>query len=126
MGVAGYVSRRHSRCCIPLGGYESHNQAVGAAAKSRTEVAMSRYPMLKVMRAYHAPMTREEYLNTVYAGRPPLDENGDLDPELEAELPEQFRRRETVTHEQEAAAEENTKALVDGFIATLEHDLEEQ
>ena len=77
--------------------------------------------MLKVMKAYgNAHPTREEYLAFVYAGRPPVDENGDLDPELEAELPEQFRRRETVTHEEEAAAEENAKMLVDAFIAKLE------
>jgi len=44
------------------------------------------------MWAFHAPMTREEYLNTVYAGRPPVDENGDLPAELEADLPIQFQR----------------------------------
>jgi len=47
---------------------------------------------MNVMRAYHAPMTREEYIDTAYAGRPPVDENGDLPAELEADLPIQFQR----------------------------------
>ena len=47
---------------------------------------------LSVLKAYHAPMTRESYLMTAWAGKPPVDENGDLDPELEAELPIQFQR----------------------------------
>jgi len=42
---------------------------------------------LSVLKAYHAPMTRESYLMTAWAGKPPVDENGDLDPELESELP---------------------------------------
>ncbi len=41
---------------------------------------------IDVMRAYHAPepVTRERYLNTAWAGRPPKDE--DMDAELIAEL----------------------------------------
>ena len=42
---------------------------------------------LSVLKAYHAPMTRESYLMTAWADKPPVDENGDLDPELESELP---------------------------------------
>jgi hypothetical protein len=83
------------------------------------------HPMLKVMRAYHAPETREEYLNCVYAGNPPVDDAGDLAPELEGELPEQFQRGEAVTHDEIAAAEENERALIDAFIAKLEHDVTE-
>ena len=87
---------------------------------------MRRYPMLNVMKYYgNAHPTREEYISFIYAGTPPLDEDGNLPPKLEAELPEKFWRRETVTHEEEAAAEENAKALVDAFIATLEHDVRE-
>jgi len=55
---------------------------------------MSRDPMLKVMMAYgNDNPTREEYINFIYAGTPPLDEDGNLPAELEAELPEQFQRR---------------------------------
>jgi len=87
---------------------------------------MSRHPILNVMKAYgNAHPTREEYINFIYAGTPALDEDGNLPAELEAELPEQFQRKETVTHEEERAAEENAKALVDAFIANLEHDVTE-
>jgi hypothetical protein len=41
---------------------------------------------INVLKAYHAPMTRESYLNTAWAGRPPVE----LDPELKAELEEEF------------------------------------
>ena len=80
---------------------------------------------IRVLRAYHAPMTREEYLNTAYAGNPPVDEAGDLPAELESELPSEFQRKETLTHEETKAAEENAKALVDAFIAKLQHDVTE-
>ena len=53
-----------------------------------------RHPMLNVLRAYHAPMNREEYLNTAWAGNPPEeDESGELPAELESMLPEKFQRR---------------------------------
>ena len=84
---------------------------------------MSRDLMLNVMRAYHAPETRRDYLNFIYLGNPPVDEAGDLPAELEAELPERFQRGETVTHEEVAAAEENQRREVAAFIATLEHDV---
>src|SRR6185437_5516623 len=85
---------------------------------------MSRDPMLKVMKAYgNDNPTREEYINFIYAGTPPVDEAGDLPAELEAELPRQFQRIEKVTHEQEAAAEEKVKAMVDECIAKLERGL---
>ena len=83
---------------------------------------MSRDLMLKVMRAYHAPepITRESYLNFVYLGNPPVDRDGDLDPELEAELPREFQRKETVTHEEVKAAEDAERAMVDAVIKRLE------
>ena len=37
-------------------------------------------------------ITREEYISTAWAGRPPVDSNGDLPAELEADLPIQFQR----------------------------------
>jgi hypothetical protein len=49
---------------------------------------------MNVMRAYHAPMNREEYVNTAYAGNPPAEDgDGELPAELEAMLPDQFQRR---------------------------------
>ena len=83
---------------------------------------MSRDPMLNVLRAYQAPepVTREDYLNFVYAGNPPVDEAGDLPAELEAELPREFQRKETVTHEQVKAAEDAERAMVDAVIKRLE------
>jgi len=57
----------------------------------RRGTAMSR-AFINVMKAYHAPMTRESYLNFVYLGKPPVDDAGELPAELEAELPIQFQR----------------------------------
>ena len=48
--------------------------------------------VLTWMRKHNIPLTRKNYLNTAYMGNPPLNANGDLDAELEAELPEMFQR----------------------------------
>ncbi len=49
---------------------------------------------LNVLKAYHAPMTRDEYLNTAYLGNPPEeDADGELPAELESMLPEKFQRK---------------------------------
>jgi hypothetical protein len=44
--------------------------------------------VLSAMIRYNAPETREEYLMWAFLGNPPEE----LTPELEAELPPQFRR----------------------------------
>ncbi len=50
---------------------------------------------MNVLKAFHAPMTRESYLNTAWAGQPPAeDSDGELPAELESILPEKFQRRE--------------------------------
>lgn len=43
--------------------------------------------VLALMKAYKAPLTRENYLNWAFNGNPP----NTLDPEEEAQVPEQFR-----------------------------------
>jgi hypothetical protein len=49
---------------------------------------------LSVMRAFHAPHNREEYLATAYLGNPPEeDADGELPAELESMLPEEFQRK---------------------------------
>jgi hypothetical protein len=48
--------------------------------------------VLDWMHKHHIPLTRKNYLNTAYLGDPPVDEHGNLDAELEAELPEMFQR----------------------------------
>ena len=60
-------------------------------------------PLLDVMKHYGAPMTRQEYLNLAHLGKPPST----LDPESEAELPDEprFKAFREVTHEEEAAEE---------------------
>jgi hypothetical protein len=46
--------------------------------------------VLAAMRLYNAPETREEYILWAFLGE--VDPGAELDPELEAELPPQFRR----------------------------------
>jgi hypothetical protein len=60
-------------------------------------------PMIAVLKHYGAPLTRQEYLNTAYMGKPPAK----LDPESEAELPQdaRFMAFRPVTHEERAAEE---------------------
>ncbi len=49
---------------------------------------------MNVLKAYHVPENREEYLAFAYLGNPPEeDRDGELPAELEAELPEKFQRR---------------------------------
>jgi hypothetical protein len=48
--------------------------------------------VLDWMRKHDIPLTRENYLNAAYLGDPPLDKDGNLPAELEAELPPQFQR----------------------------------
>jgi len=48
--------------------------------------------VLDMMLREHIPLTRANYLNLAYLGDPPVDEHGNLDAELEAELPEMFQR----------------------------------
>lgn len=64
-------------------------------------------PMLAVLKHYGDVVNRSSYLNTAYLGRPPKS----LDPESEADLPDEprFKVFRPVTHE-EAAAEEASKA----------------
>jgi hypothetical protein len=48
--------------------------------------------MLNVMKAYgNARPTRDEYLAFIYAGNPPINEDGQLPAELEADLPEHLQ-----------------------------------
>jgi hypothetical protein len=44
---------------------------------------------IRLMKENHIPVTREKYLLVEYLGTPPAE----LDAELEAELPRQFRKR---------------------------------
>ena len=60
--------------------------------------------IVALMRENNIPMRRENYLDLAYLGKPPVDEDGELDPELEAELPEQFQLRYP-THEEILNAE---------------------
>ena len=60
--------------------------------------------IVAMMKAYDIPMTREHYFDLAYLGKPPVDEDGELDPELEAELPKQFQLRYP-THEEILNAE---------------------
>jgi hypothetical protein len=46
------------------------------------------YPILTVMRLHNIPETRENYILLAFGAQP----DGELHPELEAELPWQFRR----------------------------------
>lgn len=46
--------------------------------------------VLAAMRRADVPLTRENYIEFAYLGE--LDCDGELDPELEAELPVQFQR----------------------------------
>jgi hypothetical protein len=63
-------------------------------------------PIIKVLKHYGAPLTRQEFLDTAYLGKPPAN----LDPESEAELPDEprFQKFRPTTHE-EVAAEEAAK-----------------
>jgi hypothetical protein len=47
---------------------------------------------LAVLRYYGGAENRDEYLSFTYAGTPPVDENGNLPAELEAELTWKFQR----------------------------------
>lgn len=57
----------------------------------RTTMSDAFVNMMRVL-AGGKRITREDYIATLYAGRPPVDENGDLPAELEADLPIQFQR----------------------------------
>lgn len=63
-------------------------------------------PMIAVLKHYGDVVNRDSYLKTAYLGKPP----GRLDPESEAELPEEprFQTFRPTTHE-EVAAEEAKK-----------------
>jgi hypothetical protein len=45
--------------------------------------------LLKLMRGFNIPITREDYLNLAYMGEPPAA----LTPEQEEELPPELRRK---------------------------------
>lgn len=63
---------------------------------------------INVLKAYGAPLTREEYLNTAYAGKPPSDTS-----EIEDEFPEddvRFMKFRPTTHEEVKAEEDEKKA----------------
>ncbi len=54
---------------------------------------MANESFLKVMKHFgNTHPTREDYIYTVYAGTPPVDSDGELPAELEAELPWKFQR----------------------------------
>lgn len=63
-------------------------------------------PIVAVLKRYGAPQTRKELLDVAYLGKPPAN----LDPESEAELPDEprYKRFPETTHE-EVAAEEAEK-----------------
>ena len=48
-------------------------------------------PVLNTMRFKGIPVTRKNYLNLCYMGKPPLDSDGQLHPEAEQELPDELR-----------------------------------
>ena len=48
-------------------------------------------PVLNTMRFKGIPVTRKNYLNLCYMGKPPLDSDGHLHPEAEQELPDELR-----------------------------------
>jgi hypothetical protein len=52
-----------------------------------TRTNADRSPTLAVMRHYGVPETREEFLRWYFEGDVPAD----IDPEIEAEFPEQFQ-----------------------------------
>lgn len=63
---------------------------------------------MNVLKAYGAPLTRDEYLNTAYAGKPPSSTT-----EIEDEFPEddvRFMKSRPVTHEEVKAEEDAKKA----------------
>jgi len=66
-------------------------------------------PMIAVLRHYGDVVNRDSYLKTAYLGKPP----GKLDPESEAELPQDnaaFMAFRPTTHEEAAAeASKSTK-----------------
>jgi len=65
----------------------------GARQKYRAELKEARkHPLIPVLKHYEAPENRDEYLALAYAGNPPVDEDGELPAELEAELPKKFQR----------------------------------
>lgn len=45
---------------------------------------------IRAMKKAGIPLTRENYLNTAYMGNPPEE----IGPEIEAMLPEEFRKKE--------------------------------
>ena len=56
---------------------------------------MSGDPVANVLRA-RGRLTRANYLALNYLGRPPLDSEGRLPPELEQEMPEELREPDSV------------------------------
>lgn len=63
-------------------------------------------PMIAVLKHYGDSLTRQNYLDTAYLGKPPST----IDPESEADLPDEprFKKFREVSHE-EVAAEEADK-----------------
>jgi len=68
---------------------------------------MADNPIIAVLKHYGDAVNRQTYLNTAYLGKPPAN----LDPESEAELPEEprFQKFLPPTHE-EVKAEQDEKA----------------
>ena len=64
--------------------------------------------MIAILKHYGSPVNREEYINTAYMGKPPSR----LDPESEAELPDdtRFMAFRPTTHEEVAAEEAEKEA----------------
>ena len=61
----------------------------GEANKMAKEVTDTDDGLLKLMRHFNIPITREDYLNLAYMGEPPAA----LTPEQEEELPPELRRK---------------------------------
>ena len=47
--------------------------------------------LIAVLKYYNDAESREDYLALAYCGNPPVDAEGNLDPENENDLPEQFQ-----------------------------------
>jgi hypothetical protein len=79
---------------IAEGKMPSLKQVLAAVGKVRQKYGAKPVadPALAVMRHFGAPENRESYLNFFYAGNPPVDGDGELPAELEAELPRKFQR----------------------------------
>jgi hypothetical protein len=72
---------------------EKYREKMIAARRLGTdEEDQMKDPFISVLKHFGAPENRDDYLDLAYAGEPPVDSDGELPAELEAELPRKFQR----------------------------------